>query len=270
MLNKIESIVSFLNQKIPFTPKVGIILGTGLGGLIQKIDIKYTLAYEDIPNFPVSTVEGHSGKLIFGTLSGVSVIAMQGRFHFYEGYSIQEVTLPVRVMKLLGVENLFISNASGGVNPNYEVGDLMVLNDHINLIPSPLIGPNLDTFGPRFPDMSETYDRNFIDKAMRIGAEYNFRVFEGVYAAVTGPCLETPAEYKYLRIIGADTVGMSTVPEVIVARHMGIPCFAISVITDLGVEGKIQKVSHEEIQKVAEVAEPKLSIIIEDLIKTLL
>jgi purine-nucleoside phosphorylase len=269
MLNKIESIVKFLKLKVPFIPKAGIILGTGLGGLIQKINIQYTLPYEEIPDFPVSTVEGHSGTLIFGTLSGVPVVAMQGRFHFYEGYSMQDVTLPVRVMKLLGVENLFISNASGGVNPDFEVGDLMILNDHINLIPSPLIGPNLDTFGPRFPDMSETYDRGLIDRALRIGSEHNFRVFEGVYAAVTGPCLETPAEYKYIRIIGADTVGMSTAPEVIVARHMGIPCFAISVITDLGVEGKIQKVSHEEIQKVAEVAEPKLTKIVEELIKTL-
>jgi len=270
MLSKIESIAKFLDQKIPFKPKAGIILGTGLGGLIQKIDIKQTLSYKDIPDFPISTVEGHSGKLIFGLLSGVAVVAMQGRFHFYEGYSMQDVTLPVRVMKLLGVERLFISNASGGVNPDYEVGDLMVLNDHINLIPSPLVGANLDTLGPRFPDMSDAYERSMIDKAIQIGVDKSYRVFEGVYAAVTGPCLETPAEYKYLRIIGADTVGMSTAPEVIVARHMGIPCFAISVITDLGVPGKIQKVSHEEIQQVAEVAEPKLTVIVEELIKTML
>jgi purine-nucleoside phosphorylase len=177
--------------------------------------------------------------------------------------------MPVRVMKKLGIKQLIISNASGGVNPDYEVGDLMILNDHINLIPSPLIGPNLDEFGPRFPDMSDTYDKGMIATAMSIGKDNGIRVFEGVYAAVTGPCLETPAEYKYLRIIGSDTVGMSTVPEVIVARHMQIPCFAISVITDLGVEGKIKKVSHEEIQKVAEVAEPKLTLIIEELIKTI-
>jgi len=269
MLSKIESIANFLEEKVSFRPKAGIILGTGLGGLIQKIDIQHTLSYEDIPDFPVSTVEGHSGKLIFGHLSGCPVVAMQGRFHFYEGYSMHDVTLPVRVMKLLGVEQLFISNASGGVNPDYEVGDLMVLNDHINLIPSPLVGANLDSLGPRFPDMSDAYDRKMIDKALHIANKNNYRVFEGVYAAVTGPCLETPAEYKYLRIIGADTVGMSTAPEVIVARHMGIPCFAISVITDLGVPGKIQKVSHEEIQKVAEVAEPKLTVIVEELIKTL-
>ena len=269
MLKKIESIAKFLETKMPFNPKAGIILGTGLGGLIQKIDIKLKLSYQDIPNFPISTVEGHSGKLIFGLLSDVPVVVMQGRFHYYEGYDIQDVTLPVRVMKLLGIEYLFISNASGGVNPNYAVGDLMVLNDHINLIPSPLIGTNLDTLGPRFPDMSDVYDRAMIEKALKIAVDNGYSVFEGVYAAVTGPSLETPAEYKYLRIIGADTVGMSTAPEVIIARHMSIPCFAISVITDLGVPGKIKKVSHEEIQKVAEVAEPKLTLIIEELIKTL-
>ena len=269
MLKKIESIAKFLETKMPFNPKAGIILGTGLGGLIQKIDIKLKLSYQDIPNFPISTVEGHSGKLIFGLLSDVPVVVMQGRFHYYEGYDIQDFTLPVRVMKLLGIEYLFISNDSGGVNPNYAVGDLMVLNDHINLIPSPLIGTNLDTLGPRFPDMSDVYDRAMIEKALKIAVDNGYSVFEGVYAAVTGPSLETPAEYKYLRIIGADTVGMSTAPEVIIARHMSIPCFAISVITDLGVPGKIKKVSHEEIQKVAEVAEPKLTLIIEELIKTL-
>jgi purine-nucleoside phosphorylase len=269
MLNRIDSITQFLKNKIPFSPKVGIILGTGLGGLVEKIEIEQTIPYDEIPDFPLSTVEGHKGKLILGKLSDTNVIAMQGRFHFYEGYSIQEVTMPVRVMKKLGIQQLIISNASGGVNPDYEVGDLMILNDHINLIPSPLIGPNLDEFGPRFPDMSDTYDKGMIATAMSIGKDNGIRVFEGVYAAVTGPCLETPAEYRYLRIIGSDTVGMSTVPEVIVARHMQIPCFAISVITDLGVEGKIKKVSHEEIQKVAEVAEPKLTLIIEELIKTI-
>ena len=269
MLNRIDSITQFLKNKIPFSPKVGIILGTGLGGLVEKIEIEQTIPYDEIPDFPLSTVEGHKGKLILGKLSDTNVIAMQGRFHFYEGYSIQEVTMPVRVMKKLGIQQLIISNASGGVNPDYEVGDLMILNDHINLIPSPLIGPNLDEFGPRFPDMSDTYDKGMIATAMSIGKDNGIRVFEGVYTAVTGPCLETPAEYRYLRIIGSDTVGMSTVPEVIVARHMQIPCFAISVITDLGVEGKIKKVSHEEIQKVAEVAEPKLTLIIEELIKTI-
>jgi purine-nucleoside phosphorylase len=226
MLNRIDSITQFLKNKIPFSPKVGIILGTGLGGLVEKIEIEQTIPYDEIPDFPLSTVEGHKGKLILGKLSGTNVIAMQGRFHFYEGYSIQEVTMPVRVMKKLGIQQLIISNASGGVNPDYEVGDLMILNDHINLIPSPLIGANLDEFGPRFPDMSDTYDKGMIATALSIGKDNGIRVFEGVYAAVTGPCLETPAEYKYLRIIGSDTVGMSTVPEVIVARHMQIPCFA--------------------------------------------
>lgn len=266
MLNRISSITQFLKTKVSSSPKIGIILGTGLGGLVEDIDTEIIIPYEDIPDFPVSTVEGHKGKLIFGKLSGQDVVAMQGRFHFYEGYTIQEVTLPVRVMKLLGIEYLMISNASGGVNPDYEIGDLMILNDHINLIPSPLIGPNDDSLGPRFPDMSDVYNQNLIHKALEIGHENNFRIFQGVYTAVTGPCLETPAEYKYLRIIGSDTVGMSTVPEVIIARHMNIPCFAISVITDLGVEGKIKKVSHEEIQTVAEVAEPKLTTIIKALI----
>jgi len=191
---------------------------------------------------------------------------MQGRFHFYEGYSMEKVTFPVRVMKFLGIKNLILSNASGGVNPDYEVGDLMILEDHICLIPNPLIGENLDELGPRFPDMSEPYEKNMIQLAEQIASENNLPVQKGVYVALTGPTLETPAEYKYMRIIGGDTVGMSTAPEVIVARHMGIPCFAMSVITDLGVPGKIQKVTHEEIQKVSEVAEPKLTLIIKKLI----
>ena len=269
MIEKIKEAVAYIQSRGADQPQIGIVLGTGLGNLASKIEAEEVIEYGDIPHFPVSTVESHSGKLIYGTLSGKKVLAMQGRFHYYEGYDIQDVTLPVRVMKFLGIEHLFISNASGGVNPDYEVGDLMVLNDHINLIPSPLVGANLDTLGPRFPDMSDAYERTMIEKALKIGVDKGYRVFEGVYAAVTGPCLETPAEYKYLRIIGADTVGMSTAPEVIVARHMDIPCFAISVITDLGVPGKIQKVSHEEIQKVAEVAEPKLTVIVEELIKTL-
>jgi len=194
---------------------------------------------------------------------------MQGRFHFYEGYSIEKVTFPVRVMKKLGINQLILSNASGGVNPDFEVGDLMIIKDHINLIPNPLIGKNLDELGPRFPDMSSPYNNNLISKAEQLAAKHNIKIKKGIYVAVTGPCLETPAEYKFIRIIGGDTVGMSTVPEVIVARHMDIPCFAISVITDLGVEGKIQKVSHEEIQEVAERAEPQLTKIIKELIETI-
>ena len=266
MLQQIKESANFIKDTTKFTPEIGIILGTGLGGLVSEINIEHTIPYDKIPHFPLSTVEGHSGRLILGILGGKKVIAMQGRFHFYEGYSIEKVTLPVRVMKLLGIEKLIVSNASGGVNPNFEVGDLMILEDHICLIPNPLIGTNIEELGPRFPDMSESYDKNLINLAEQIASENNLPVKKGVYVALTGPTLETPAEYKYMRIIGGDTVGMSTAPEVIVARHMEIPCFAMSVITDLGVEGKIKKVTHEEIQKVSEVAEPKLTLIIKELI----
>lgn len=266
MLQKIKESANFIKDTTKFNPEIGIILGTGLGGLVSEIEIEFSIPYNEIPHFPLSTVEGHSGRLILGTLGGKKVIAMQGRFHFYEGYSIEKVTLPVRVMKLLGIEKLIVSNASGGVNPNFEVGDLMILEDHICLIPNPLIGTNIEELGPRFPDMSESYDKNLIHLAEQIASENNLPVKKGVYVALTGPTLETPSEYKYMRIIGGDTVGMSTAPEVIVARHMEIPCFAMSVITDLGVEGKIKKVTHEEIQKVSEVAEPKLTLIIKELI----
>ena len=266
MLQTIKETANFISKKTKFNPEIGIILGTGLGGLVSEIDIQHSIPYSEIPNFPISTVEGHSGRLIFGTLGNKNVVAMQGRFHFYEGYIMEKVTFPVRVMKLLGIKNLIVSNASGGVNPDYEVGDLMIIEDHICLIPNPLIGENIDELGPRFPDMSEPYNKNLIKVAEDIAAENNLPVKKGVYVALTGPTLETPAEYKYMRIIGGDTVGMSTAPEVIVARHMNIPCFAMSVITDLGVPGKIQKVTHEEIQKVSEVAEPKLTLIIKELI----
>ena len=266
MLQNIKESANFINEKTNFNPEIGIILGTGLGGLVSEIEIEHSLPYNEIPNFPLSTVEGHSGRLILGILGGKKVVAMQGRFHFYEGYCMEKVTFPVRVMKFLGIKNLILSNASGGVNPDYEVGDLMILEDHICLIPNPLIGANLDELGPRFPDMSDSYCKDMIQIAQQIASENNLPIQKGVYVALTGPTLETPAEYKYMRIIGGDTVGMSTAPEVIVARHMGIPCFAISVITDLGVPGKIQKVTHEEIQKVSEVAEPKLTLIIKQLI----
>jgi len=266
MLQNIKESANFINEKTNFNPEIGIILGTGLGGLVSEIEIEHSLPYNEIPNFPLSTVEGHSGRLILGTLGGKNVVAMQGRFHFYEGYSMEKVTFPVRVMKFLGIKNLILSNASGGVNPDYEVGDLMILEDHICLIPNPLIGANLDELGPRFPDMSDSYCKDMIQIAQQIASENNLPIQKGVYVALTGPTLETPAEYKYMRIIGGDTVGMSTAPEVIVARHMGIPCFAMSVITDLGVPGKIQKITHEEIQKVSEVAEPKLTLIIKQLI----
>jgi purine-nucleoside phosphorylase len=266
MLQNIKESANFITEKTNFNPEIGIILGTGLGGLVSEIEIEHSLPYNEIPNFPLSTVEGHSGRLILGILGGKKVVAMQGRFHFYEGYSMEKVTFPVRVMKFLGIKNLILSNASGGVNPEYEVGDLMILEDHICLIPNPLIGANLDELGPRFPDMSDPYCKDMIQIAQQIASENNLPIQKGVYVALTGPTLETPAEYKYMRIIGGDTVGMSTAPEVIVARHMGIPCFAMSVITDLGVPGKIQKVTHEEIQKVSEVAEPKLTLIIKQLI----
>ena len=269
MLKEIKKSAIFLKQKINSNPKTGIILGTGLGGLVDQIKIKHSIQYKDIPYFPLSTVEGHSGKLIFGTLGKKEVVAMQGRFHFYEGYSIDKITLPVKVMKMLGIKNLIVSNASGGVNPNYKIGDLMIIQDHINLIPNPLIGRNIDELGPRFPDMSEAYCKKLITKAENIAKRKNIKIQKGVYVALTGPTLETPAEYKFMRIIGGDTVGMSTAPEVIIANHMQIKCFAISVITDLGVEGKIQKVTHEEIQKIAEKSEPKLTQIISELIKSI-
>lgn len=266
MLQNTKESANFITEKTNFNPEIGIILGTGLGGLVSEIEIEHSLPYNEIPNFPLSTVEGHSGRLILGILGGKKVVAMQGRFHFYEGYCMEKVTFPVRVMKFLGIKNLILSNASGGVNPDYEVGDLMILEDHICLIPNPLIGANLDELGSRFPDMSDPYCKDMIQIAQQIASENNLPIQKGVYVALTGPTLETPAEYKYMRIIGGDTVGMSTAPEVIVARHMGIPCFAMSVITDLGVPGKIQKVTHEEIQKVSEVAEPKLTLIIKQLI----
>lgn len=267
MLKKIIETTEFIHDRVPFQPEIGIVLGTGLGGLVKEIEIMHTLEYADIPNFPVSTVESHSGKLIFGMLGGKKVIAMQGRFHYYEGYTLQEVTFPIRVMKMLGIKRLFLSNASGGVNPDFEIGEIMIMNDHINLFPgNPLIGKNLEELGDRFPDMSDAYDRKMIDLAQTIAKENDIKVSEGVYAGLTGPTLETPAEYHYVRVIGADTVGMSTVPEVIVARHMEIPCFAISIITDLGVKGKIKKVSVQDVIEVANRQEPKMTLIMKELI----
>jgi purine-nucleoside phosphorylase len=266
MLEIIAETVSYIKKITNTNPEFGIILGTGLGGLVKEIETEAVLNYEDIPNFPVSTVESHSGKMIFGTLMGKKVVAMQGRFHFYEGYSMEQVTFPVRVMKALGIKGLFISNASGGLNPEFEVGDLMVISDHINLLPNPLIGKNYDTLGPRFPDMSEPYSLKLIEKAKAIAQKKDIKLKTGVYVSVSGPSLETIAEYKFLRIIGADAVGMSTVPEVIVAQHAGLPVFAISIITDLGVPGKIKKVTLSEILAVAEKAEPKMTTIIKEMI----
>ncbi|MDP4209457.1 MAG: purine-nucleoside phosphorylase [Bacteroidota bacterium] len=266
MLKTIAETVSYINSRTNFTPDFGIILGTGLGGLVSEIQTEIVLDYQDIPNFPVSTVESHQGKLIFGHLDGKKVVAMQGRFHYYEGYSMQEVTFPVRVMKQLGIRALFVSNASGGLNPDFNIGDLMILNDHINLLPNPLVGKNHNNLGDRFPDMSEPYDRKMIDLAKGIGQKHGYRIQEGTYVAVSGPSLETPAEYRFLRTIGADAVGMSTVPEVIVARHANLPVFAISIITDLGVPGKIRKVSLNEILAVAEKSEPQMTQLLKELI----
>lgn len=267
MLERIRESKEYIESIITGKPSIGIILGTGLGGLVEEINITHEIPYGDIPNFPVSTVQSHKGKLIFGELGGKNVVAMQGRFHFYEGYTMQEVTFPVRVMKFLGIERLFVSNASGGVNPDFEIGELMIQDDHIDLFPAhPLIGKNIDELGPRFPDMSEPYDRNMISLAKEIAEENNIKVSVGTYAGLTGPTLETPAEYKYVRIIGADAVGMSTVPEVIVARHMSIPCFAMSIITDLGVPGKIQETSVEDVIEVANRQQPKMTLIMKELI----
>ena len=267
MLEKINQTVAFIKSRTTVEPRVGIVLGTGLGNLTDEIKIVTAIPYTEIPNFPVSTVVGHKGQLVFGTLNGINVVAMQGRFHFYEGYSMQELSFPIRVMKYLGIKTLVLSNASGGVNPTFEVGDIMIITDHINLMGNnPLIGKNNDEIGPRFPDMHDTYDKALISKAFLIAEKNGIRCRQGVYAAMTGPCFETPSEYKYVHIIGADCVGMSTVPEVIVARNMGLPVFAVSIITDLGVIGKIVEISHEEVIRAANNAEPKMTKIIKELV----
>ncbi len=254
-----------------FRPMYGIILGTGLGQLAEEIDVQYALEYEDIPHFPVSTVESHKGRLLLGHLEGKPVVAMQGRFHYYEGYSLKEVTFPVRVMKMLGIQRLFVSNAAGGLNPKMEVGDVMIIRDHINLLPdNPLRGPNLDELGPRFPDMSQPYDPVAIQMAQAYAQEHQLPVHTGVYVAVPGPNLETKAEYVYLRTIGGDAVGMSTVPEVIVARHMNLPVFGISAITDIGFPiERVKEVSLEDVIAAAQQAEPIMAKIIRALVARL-
>ena len=266
MLAKIQETAAFIRERMHTAPETAIILGTGLGSLVNEITDKYELKYEEIPHFPLSTVEGHSGKLIFGKLGNKDIMAMQGRFHYYEGYSMKEVTFPVRVMRELGIKTLFVSNAAGGMSPDFEIGDLMIITDHINTFPEhPLRGKNIDS-GPRFPDMSEPYSRQLIAQAKEVAAEKGIRVVEGVYVGVSGPTFETPAEYKYFRVIGGDAVGMSTVPEVIVAKHCGIRVFGMSVITDLGVEGKIVEVTHEEVQAAADKAQPLMTEIMRELI----
>jgi purine-nucleoside phosphorylase len=268
MWNKVQETVSYIQSKTNnFKPDFGVILGSGLGNFSADILIEFTLDYKYIPNFPVSTVEGHKGALIFGTIGNKKVIAMQGRFHYYEGYSMQEVTFPVRVMKYLGLQNLIVSNASGGVNPSFVVGDVMLITDHVNMMPEhPLRGKNDERFGPRFVNMSEPYSRKMIHSAKEIAKNLNIDVKEGVYLALQGPTFETLAEYKMVKEIGADCVGMSTVPEVIVAKHMNMDCFGISVITDIGDVENIDEVNHEEVLKAAKKAEPNVRNLIKHLI----
>lgn len=267
MLNQIKNTASFILNKTICRPEVGIILGTGLGGLADSIENKEEIPYRDIPGFPVSTVEGHAGKLIFGELSGVKVAAMQGRFHYYEGYTPQEVVFPVRVMKYLGIKTLIVSNASGGVNPDFRTGDIMVITDHINMIPNPLIGRNINELGPRFPDMSEPYSRELIEKARTVAAANDIKLQFGCYLGLTGPTFETQKEYGFYRTAGADTVGMSTTPEVIAARHMDIPVFGMSVITNMGIEG--MKSTHEEVQAEGIKAQARLKVLIKEMLKIL-
>lgn len=270
MLQKIKEAVEFIEKEIKVTPKIGIVLGTGLGNLATKITDYIEIPYEKIPNFPISTVEGHSGKLIVGKLGGKDVLAMKGRFHYYEGYDMKQVTFPIRVMHAIGIETLFVSNASGGINPDFEIGDLMVIEDHLNLFPeNPLRGKNYDELGPRFPDMHEPYDKKLIAEVFDIASKNDIRLQKGVYAGTQGPTFETPAEYRYFRAAGADAVGMSTVPEVIVAKHMGMKCFGMSIITDLGVPGKIVEISHEEVQQIGDAAQPKMTFLMTELIKTI-
>ena len=267
MWEQVQETVSFIKEKTNFTPEYGVILGSGLGSFTDDIQIEFTLPYNEIPNFPVSTVQGHKGALVFGTIGDKKVVAMQGRFHYYEGYSMQEVTFPVRVMKYLGVTKLIVSNASGGVNPNYEVGSIVILKDHINMMPEhPLRGANDERFGPRFVNMSEPFSIKMIAKAKELAQNLNIKVQDGIYLGLQGPTFETLAEYKMVKTVGADCVGMSTVPEVIVARHMNLECFGLSVITDMGNEGNIETISHDEVLEAAKKAEPKVRILIKELI----
>jgi purine-nucleoside phosphorylase len=260
ILQQIEETVEAIRQVYAIKPLVGIVLGSGLGNLVREIAVEKEIPYEQIPHFPVSTVEGHSGKLIFGRLSGKAVVILSGRFHFYEGYTPQQVVFPIRVLKFLGVETLLVSNAAGGMNAGFKVGDLMIIRDHISLfVVNPLLGKNEGEFGPRFPDMSEPYSKELIGKAKAIAVRLGIGVHEGVYAGVTGPTFETRAEYRLLHVVGGDAVGMSTVQEVIAARHMGMAVFAMSVITDLGIREEENKITHEEVLAAAAAAEPRLA-----------
>ena len=267
MWEKVQETVNYIKGKINFTPEFGVILGSGLGGFTEEIAIEYVLPYDEIPNFPVSTVQGHKGALVFGTIGSKKVVAMQGRFHFYEGYSMKEVTFPVRVMKYLGIEKLIVSNASGGVNPIYKVGSIVIIKDHINFMPEhPLRGKNDERFGPRFVNMSQPYSIEMIAKAKAIAKELCIEVHDGIYFGLQGPTFETLSEYRMVKILGADCVGMSTVPEVIVARHMELETFGVSIITDMGDEESIQTISHDEVLQAAKGAEPNLRMLVKELI----
>lgn len=267
MWEQVQETVSFIQSKFSFTPEYGVILGSGLGGFTEDIQIEFSIPYSKIPNFPISTVQGHKGALVFGTIGSKKVVAMQGRFHYYEGYDMKQVTFPVRVMKILGVTKLIVSNASGGVNPNYKIGSVILIKDHINMMPEhPLRGKNDERFGPRFVNMSEPYSKSMIQKAKEIAASSQIDVKEGVYMALQGPTFETLSEYRMVKNIGADCVGMSTVPEVIVARHMDMEVFGLSVITDMGDEENIEEVNHLEVLKAAEKAEPSVRKLIKELI----
>ncbi len=270
MWEKVQETVTFIKDKTHnFSPEFGVILGSGLGGFTKDIDIEFTLPYAEIPNFPISTVVGHKGALVFGSIGNKKVVAMQGRFHYYEGYDMKQVTFPVRVMKYLGVSTLVVSNASGGVNPNYKVGDVILITDHINMMPEhPLRGNNDERFGPRFVNMSEPYDKNLIQKAKNLANTLKIEVKEGIYLGLQGPTFETLAEYKMVKALGADCVGMSTVPEVIVAKHMNMSCFGVSVITDMGDEESIEEVNHQEVLEAAKKAEPQVRNLIKNLIAT--
>lgn len=270
LIQQLQETIAYIKGIYPHTPQAGIVLGSGLGNFAQELTIEKEISYDQIPHFPVSTVEGHHGKLMFGELSGKKIVVMAGRFHFYEGYSADQVIYPIRVMKLLGISQLLISNAAGGVNTTFKVGDLMIINDHISFsTANPLLGKNYDELGPRFPDMSEPYKKEFIKKAHQIAAGLNFKLHEGVYFGVTGPTFETRAEYKLIHRMGGDAVGMSTVQEVIAAAHMGLPVFAISVITDIGIREEDNIITHEEVLQAAKEAEPKLTAIFKQLVAEL-
>lgn len=268
MWDKVQQTVEYIKTKTQFTPEYGVVLGSGLGGFADDITVEHSLPYSEIPNFPVSTVEGHKGALLFGTIGAKKVVAMQGRFHFYEGYDMKQVTFPIRVMKYLGVEKLIVSNASGGVNPDYKVGDIVLINDHINMMPEhPLRGKNDERFGPRFVNMSQPYSKAMIAKVKTLAESSTIEVKDGIYLSLQGPTFETLAEYRMVKAMGGDCVGMSTVPEVIVARHMDMECFGVSVITDMGNEDNIEEVNHEEVLQAAQKAEPKVRNLIKQLIE---